>query len=71
MSDKTYEDLREIFLDDKYQGFAILMIGKYEDIQKFTEGDVERFIQVDKEEGKVRNILDERKIYYLKNITLA
>ena len=47
------------------------MIGKYEEILKLTEGDIENFIQVDKDEGRVISMLDQREIYYLKNLALA
>ena len=70
-SDKSYEELREKFLEDPYEGFAVLMIGKYEEILKLTEGDIENFIQVDKDEGRVISMLDQREIYYLKNLALA
>ena len=47
------------------------MIGKYDIIAKITEGDIESFIQVDKEEGRVQSILEEKEIYYMKNLALA
>ena len=70
-SKKSYLELRVELLKDEYTGYATLMLGSFESLFTLTEGDVENFHQLDKDESNVISVLDKSDIYYIKNLALA
>ena len=69
-SSMNYSELRIELTDEKYRGFAKLVLGKYDTIQSYCGDDFTKFIRLDM--GPIVDpLLWTTKFYYLKDLTLA
>ena len=68
---KSYNSLTKLMIEPKFRKYAVLMIGWLQDVSNFASEDFHKVLKPLDDSKHPKMILDERRVYYLKDLENA